>query len=167
MGVMSDDRVENSDDGLARAVIASSPNAVVAVDRDLTVLTWNPAAERVFGWTAAEMMGRRAPLVPEELMAEHNAVLERARTGAQVSLRTKRPRDDGSTVDVGVDISALRSEAGALLGYVSVYHPVELDAAARDRGARRARLVRRLTDVVGDINAELELSPCSTASPRA
>jgi PAS domain S-box-containing protein len=159
MGVMSDDRVENADDGFARAVIASAPNAVVAVDRDLSVLTWNPAAERLFGWTATDITGRRAPLVPDELIAEHNAVLERVRTGGPVSVRTKRLRSDGFVIDVGVDISALRSEAGALLGYVSVYHPVENDAGARERGARRARLVRRLTDVVGDINAELELSP--------
>jgi PAS domain S-box-containing protein len=159
MGVMSDDRVENGDDDFARAVIASSPNAVVAVDRDLSVLVWNPAAERLFGWTAAEMTGRRAPLVADEQMAEHIAVLERVRTGSPVSLHTKRLRSDGSLLDVGVDISALRSEAGALLGYVSVYHPVENDLVVRERGARRARLVRRLTDVVGDINAELELAP--------
>ncbi|WP_372500303.1 PAS domain-containing sensor histidine kinase [Sphaerisporangium perillae] len=155
---MSDDRVENVDDGFAHAVLASSPNAVVALDRDLTVLMWNPAAERLFGWTSADMTGRRAPLVPDELVAEHNAVLERVRTGGPVSLRTKRLRSDGSLLDVGVDISALRSEAGALLGYVSVYHAVENDAAARERGTRRARLVRRLTDVVADINAELELA---------
>nr|WP_250564095.1 PAS domain S-box protein [Sphaerisporangium fuscum] len=156
---MSDDRVENTDDGLARAVIASSANAVVSLDRDLTVLTWNPAAERLFGWSAGDMIGRRAPIVPDELVAEHNAVLERVRTGGPVSLRTKRRHSDGSLLDVGVDISALRSETGALLGYVCVYHSVETDAAARERGARRAMLVRRLTDVVADINAELELTP--------
>ncbi|MDH2425693.1 PAS domain S-box protein [Sphaerisporangium sp. TRM90804] len=154
---MSDDRVENADDCIALNVIASSASAVVALDRDLSVLVWNPAAERLFGWREADLAGRRAPLVPEELMAEHNAVLERARTGGPVSLRTKRLHSDGSLLDVGVDISALRSAAGALLGYVSVYHPVKDDHAARDRGARRARLVRRLTDVVADINSELEL----------
>ncbi|MFC4587859.1 sensor histidine kinase [Sphaerisporangium corydalis] len=156
---MSDDGVENADDGLATAVLASSPNAVIAVDRDLSVLVWNPAAEHLFGWTAGDITGRRAPLVPGELVAEHNAVLERVRTGGPVSLRTKRLRSDGSAIDVGVDISALRSAAGALLGYVSVYHPVESDSVTRERGARRARLVRRLTDVVGGINAELELPP--------
>ncbi|MFC6083299.1 PAS domain-containing sensor histidine kinase [Sphaerisporangium aureirubrum] len=157
---MSDDSeqmVANADDGLARAVVACSASAVVALDRDLSVLAWNPAAEHLFGWDAAELTGRRAPIVPDELMAEHNAVLERARTGGPVSLRTKRFRKDGALLDVGVDISALRSDGGALLGYVSVYHPVDDDRAARERGARRARLVRRLTDVVADINAELEL----------
>ncbi|MFG1947337.1 ATP-binding protein [Nonomuraea sp. NPDC048826] len=146
----------SSDDEMARAVLDSSPNAVVAIDRDQTVLVWNAAAEALFGWPAADMLGRRAPIVPDELAAEHHAALERVRTGEQVSLRTKRSRADGAVLDVRADISALRV-GSATAGYVCVYHLVQADAAAKDRMARRARLVRRLTDVVGDINAELEL----------
>ncbi|MFG1708476.1 PAS domain S-box protein [Nonomuraea sp. M3C6] len=151
------DEWAGSDDEIARAVLASSPNAVVALDRDQTVLVWNDAAERLFGWTAQEMLGRRAPIVPGELTAEHNAVLERVRTGGQVSLRTKRFRNDGSLLDVRVDISALRL-GSAVAGYVCVHYLARADEVARNRMARRARLVRRLTDVVGDINSELELS---------
>jgi PAS domain S-box-containing protein len=153
---VGDDRA-GSDDEFASAVLASSPNAVVALDRDQTVLVWNPAAERVFGWPAAEMLGRRAPIVPGELTAEHNAVLERVRTGGQVSLRTKRLRRDGSSIDLRVDTSALLM-GSSMVGYVCVHHLTEADEAARNRMARRARLVRRLTDVVGDINSELELA---------
>lgn len=137
-------------------MLASSPNAIIALDRDQTVLVWNPAAERLFGWSAAEIVGRRAPIVPGELTAEHNAVLERVRTGGEVSLRTKRFKRDGSVLDLRVDTSAL-CQGASVIGYVSVHHLTQDDQAARDRGARRARLVRRLTDVVGDINAELEL----------
>ncbi|SNT63207.1 PAS domain S-box-containing protein [Streptosporangium subroseum] len=143
--------------GAPHAIVAGAPNAIVALDRDETVLTWNPAAERLFGWSAGEMLGRRAPVVPEELVAEHNAVLERVRTGGQVSLRTKRFHRDGSLFDVRVDTSALRSETGDLLGYVSVYHLAQDDETADDRTSRRAQLVRRLADVVADINAEREL----------
>ncbi|MEU0567634.1 PAS domain-containing sensor histidine kinase [Nonomuraea sp. NPDC005983] len=146
----------SSDQETASAVLASSPNAVVALDRDQTVLVWNLAAERLFGWTAEEVLGRRVPIVPGELTAEHNAVLERVRTGGQVSLRTKRVRSDGTVLDLRVDISALR-QGSSVAGYVCVHHLAEADEAAGQRMARRARLVRRLTDVVGDINAELEL----------
>ncbi|MET7333387.1 PAS domain-containing sensor histidine kinase [Nonomuraea sp. NPDC005650] len=151
------DEWAGSDDEIARAALAGSPNAVVVVDRDQSVLVWNEAAERLFGWTAEEMLGRRAPIVPSELTAEHNAVLERVRTGGQVSVRTKRLRGDGTLLDVRVDISALRL-GSSVAGYVCVHHLARADAVARDRMARRARLVRRLTDVVGDINSELELS---------
>ncbi|GAA5047064.1 PAS domain S-box-containing protein [Thermocatellispora tengchongensis] len=138
-------------------MLESSPNAIVALDRDQTVLVWNPAAERLFGWSAAEMVGRRSPIVPDELTAEHNAVLERVRTGGEVSLRTKRFCRDGRLLDVRVDTSALRVGSGTVVGYVCVHHLPQDDADARDWGAHRDRLVRRLTDVVGDINAELEL----------
>ncbi|MDA0636212.1 PAS domain S-box protein [Nonomuraea sp. MCN248] len=141
---------------MVRAVLDSSPNAVVAIDRDQTVLVWNAAAEALFGWPAADVLGRRAPIVPEELAAEHHAALERVRTGEQVSLRTKRARADGAVLDVRADISALRT-GSATAGYVCVYHLVRAGSAAEHRMARRARLVRRLTDVVADINAELEL----------
>ncbi|GLX02215.1 PAS domain-containing sensor histidine kinase [Microtetraspora sp. NBRC 16547] len=151
---MGDDR-SDYEDGIARAAVASSPDAIVALDRDLSVLGWNPAAERLFGWSAKQLMGRRAPIVPAELMAEHNAVMERVRTGGQVSLRTRRFHRDGRLLEVRVDTNALRTDTGTLLGYVSVYHLADDDEVAR--AARRARLVRRLTDVVGDINAELDL----------
>ncbi|QSI46742.1 PAS domain S-box protein [Thermobispora bispora] len=144
-------------DGVAGAVVASAPDAIVAFDRDLAVVSWNAAAERLFGWQAEELVGKRAPIVPRELMAEHNAVLERVRTGGRVSLRSRRYHRDGRLLDVRVDTSALRSPTGALLGYVSVYHSVEDDDAAQGGAARRARLVRRLTDVVADINADLDL----------
>lgn len=147
----------DSDEGIGREVVAAAPNAIVAIDHEQTVLAWNPAAERLFGWSAEEIVGRRAPVVPEELTAEHNAVLEKVRTGGEVSLRTKRFRRDGSLLDVRVDTGALSSPDGALLGYVSVYHLAQDDETANDRNARRAQLVRRLTDVVADINAELEL----------
>src|SRR5690606_10947884 len=55
------------------------------------------------------------------------------------------------------DTSAMRVGTGAVVGYVSVFHLPQDDAEARERGDRRDMLVRRLTDVVGDINAELEL----------
>lgn len=139
-GVVGDEWA-GSDDEIARAALDSSPNAVVALDRDQSVLVWNAAAERVFGWAAEEVLGRRAPIVPGELTAEHNAVLERVRTGEPVSLRTKRLHSDGALLDLRVDISALRL-GSAVGGYVCVYHPARADELARNRMARRARLVQ-------------------------
>lgn len=157
VAVFGDAAFGDVEEGLARAVLAGSPDAIVALDRDLAVLSWNAAAERLFGWPASDLLGRRAPIVPDELMAEHNAVLERVRAGGRVSLTTKRLHRDGRLLDLRVDTSALCSPGGVLLGYVSVYHAAEDDDAAHGRMVRRARLVRRLTDVVGDINAELDL----------
>jgi len=154
--------VQSVHDPIARAVIECAADAIVAVDERSRVTVWNPAAERMFGWTAQEVLGRRSPIVPDELMAEHNAVQERLLTrregdGGQISIATRRFHRDGRLIDVLIDTSLLKDRDGGLLGWVGVYHPVEDDEAAQHHTAERARLVRRLNDIVADLNAELDL----------
>ena len=83
-------------DATARAVIESAADAIIAFGTDRTVMLWNPAAERMFGWAADEVTRPRAAHDPEELAAEHNAVFERVRGGGQISFATRRIRKDGS-----------------------------------------------------------------------
>lgn len=162
-GTMTD-VYEHVHDPIARAVIESAADAIVAVDRRHRVTVWNPAAERMFGWTAADMVGRVPPIVPDELKAEHNAVQERLLTrpagegdGGQISIATRRFHRDGRLIDVRIDTSLLKDPNGTLLGWVGVYHPVEDDEIVQHRMTERARLVRRLNDIVADLNAELDL----------
>ncbi|HEV7932110.1 MAG TPA: PAS domain S-box protein [Actinomadura sp.] len=145
-------------DPILRSVIECAADAIVAVDTAFLVTVWNPAAERMFGWTAADVMGKVPPTVPDELKAEHNAVLERIREGGQISIVTRRFHRDGDLIDVRIDTSVLFDTAGRQIGWVSVYHPVEEDKAAQHHATERARLVRRLNDVLADLNAELDLS---------
>ncbi len=144
-------------DATTRAVIECAADAIIAFDTDRTVLLWNPAAERMFGWAAAEVAGRDPQIIPEELKAEHNGVLERVRSGGQISLATRRIRRDGGLLDVRIDISALHDVGGAVIGWVSVCHRVGQDDAATHHMAQRARLVRRLAGVVADMTAQRDL----------
>ncbi|GAA4238881.1 hypothetical protein GCM10022254_56680 [Actinomadura meridiana] len=171
-------------DPIARAVIESAADAIVAVDQRHRVTVWNPAAERMFGWSAEEMVGRVPPIVPAELKAEHNAVQERLLTrrgdgenggengedvqsggngkgeveGGQISIATRRFHRDGRLIDVRIDTSLLKDPSGTPLGWVSVYHPVDEDEIVQHHMTERARLVRRLNDIVADLNAELDLA---------
>ncbi|HEU5157370.1 MAG TPA: PAS domain S-box protein [Streptosporangiaceae bacterium] len=142
----------------ARAVLECAADAIVAVDRDSAATVWNPAAERMFGWRADEVIGKVPRIVPDELQAEHHAVLERVRAGGRISIATRRLHRDGRLIDVRIDTSVLRDDDGAPAGWVGVYHPVEEDQVAQHHVAERARLVRRLNDVIADINAELDLA---------
>jgi PAS domain S-box-containing protein len=144
-------------DATARAVIDSAPDAIVAFDTDRTVLLWNPAAERMFGWSAGEVVGREPPSIPDELKAEHNAVLERAAVGGPVTYATRRVRKDGGPVDVLIETSVLSSPAGRMIGWVNLLRRTREDEAARHLVAERARVVRRLGDVVADMNAQRDL----------
>ena len=149
--------VTNRFDATARAVIECAADAIVAFDTDRTVLLWNPAAEQMFGWTAPEVVGLEPPIIPEELKAEHSAVLERVRGGGQISFATRRIRKDGSALDVRIDTSALIGLGGEVTGWVNVCHQVGEDEVARHHMAERARVVRRLGDVVADMNAQRDL----------
>ncbi|MCW2919474.1 MAG: multi-sensor signal transduction histidine kinase [Actinomycetia bacterium] len=148
---------EDVHDPIVRAVIECAADAIVAVDDQLAVTVWNPAAERMFGWSAGEVLGKIPPIVPAELKAEHNAVQERIREGGQISIATRRFHRNGRLVDVRIDTSMLQDPQGRLLGWVSVFHPVEEDEIVQHHMNERARLVRRLNDIVADLNAELDL----------
>src|SRR5215831_12673582 len=144
-------------DATARAVIESAADAIVVFGTDRTVLLWNPAAERMFGWSAAEVVGLAPPIIPDELSAEHNAVLERVHGGGQVSFATRRIRKDGSVLDLRIDTSALTDSGGGVIGWVNICHQAGEDDAARQYMAERVRVVGRLGDVVADMNAQRDL----------
>jgi PAS domain S-box-containing protein len=144
-------------DATARAVIDCAADAIIAFGSDRRVTVWNPAAERLFGWNAAEVVGLEPAFVPAELRAEHNAVLERVASGGQVSFATRRVCKDGSMVDLRIDASRMLDSAGQPIGWVCVCHQSRDDEAVRHYMAERARVVRRLGDVVADMNAQLDL----------
>src|ERR1700757_4833714 len=144
-------------DAMARAVIECAADAIVAFGIDRNVMLWNPAAERMFGWAAAEVIGQEPQIIPEELKAEHNAVLERVRGGGQISFATRRTRKDSTVIDVRIDTSALTDGTGEVTGWVNVCHQAGEDDVARHYMAERARVVRQLGDVVADMSAQRDL----------
>ncbi|RNL83328.1 PAS domain-containing sensor histidine kinase [Halostreptopolyspora alba] len=150
---MSSDRASLNAD----AVLAYSADAIVAVDSEFRAAVWNPAAERMFGWVAEEVLGTAPPIVPEDLLAEHHAVLERVRACGPLSIVSRRLRRDGNVIDVRIDTSCLFDNDGQASGWMSVFHAYEDANRVQAHMAERVRLVRRLTDVVADINADLDL----------
>ena len=73
-----------------RAVIESSPLAIVEADLETRVILWNPAAERIFGWTREEMLGRAdVPMVPDSKRKEHEHLAAVVRSGHAISVLTR------------------------------------------------------------------------------
>ncbi len=107
-------------------VIHASPLAMVALTADLTVTIWNPAAERLLGWSADEALGRRyPPLADEELpgfMETYGAVL-RGDAGT-LEAEVSRRRKDGSMIDVRANVAALHDATGAVAGMLSIFQDV-------------------------------------------
>jgi PAS domain S-box-containing protein len=102
-----------------RAVIEGSPLAIFVTDTQGYVQSWNKAAERLFGWTEPEVLGRPAPIAgPDHGLKEW---LDKALRGEiLVQAETVRFRKDGSAVEVNVWTALLRDEAGRLQGIVAM-----------------------------------------------
>ncbi|QSQ21043.1 PAS domain S-box protein [Pyxidicoccus parkwayensis] len=97
------------------AIISASPAATVLVDGDGTVRLWNPAAERIFGWKAEEVVGRFNPLIPEEEQAAFLANLRRVERGATLmGEEVRRKTRERGLIDVELSAAPLRLQDGRL-----------------------------------------------------
>ena len=106
-----------------RAVIESSPLAIVEADLETRVILWNPAAERIFGWTREEMLGRAdVPMVPDSKRKEHEHLAAVVRSGHAISdFETARLRKDGTLIDVAVAVAPVRDGSGRVISQMVVY----------------------------------------------
>jgi diguanylate cyclase (GGDEF)-like protein/PAS domain S-box-containing protein len=108
--------VEESKNTLS-AVINSSPVAIACSDLDRRIILWNRAAEKLYGYTAAEAIGTSVQIVPPDGRAESQALYQRARSGETIrDIELKRQRKDGSLVDVRIAAAPMFSPEGAVRG---------------------------------------------------
>jgi PAS domain S-box-containing protein len=100
-----------------RALVQSSPLAIIAIDLDGRVTLWNPAAEQMFGWQEHEVLGQILPLVSKDKQNEYSLIRERALRGEVITdIETHRRRKDGSLIDVSLSTAPLRDAQGHVVG---------------------------------------------------
>jgi PAS domain S-box-containing protein len=104
-----------------QAVIQFSPLAIWALDREGKLMFWNPAAEKIFGWTEAEVIHQPLPIIPEELKEEYREWLARFNRGESLAgLERSRVRKDGSRIDVSIWTAPLRDARGRISGTIAI-----------------------------------------------
>ncbi len=129
------------------AIVESSEDAIFSKTLEGIVQTWNAGAERLYGYTAAEMVGRSvATLAPPDRVDEIPAILERLARGERLSsFETVRVRKDGTPIDVLLAISPLHDADGRVVGASTIARDVSerrrADAALRASEARYRRLI--------------------------
>jgi len=108
------------------AIVQSSHDAIISVDLNGIIQTWNPAAERMFGFSEAEAVGQSiAIFVSPEKRDEQRQILERARGGEFVSgYETTRVTKTGRPIEVSVTASPVRDAAGMLVGISGIVRDV-------------------------------------------
>ena len=116
------------------------------------VTTWNPAAERIFGYTAQEMAGQPITrIIPPELAAEETVILERARRGEGIGhYRTARRHKDDTLIPISLTISPIRDNQGKIVGLSKIAHDLTEVAQARQDVLSREALLQSILDTVPD-----------------
>jgi PAS domain S-box-containing protein len=130
------------------AMVASADEAIIGATLDGTVTSWNPAAERLYGYTAAEMLGQSGlGLAPPEDKSAMRQVVERLAAGEHVEpYRTVRQAKDGGTVDVSISTSPVRDVAGELTGIVAFARDIGPRKRAEEKLRRSEERYRRTLD---------------------
>ena len=139
--------------GQLQAVVQASPAAIVGFDREGRVILWNPAAERTFGWAAAEALGAFNPLVSEAQREEFLGYVGIALGGkGWRDVEIVRQRKDGSEIDVSVSSAPLKDGRGQAIGLVSVLADIterkRAEAAALEREERFRTLIENIPGAV-------------------
>jgi PAS domain S-box-containing protein len=138
-------------------LIQASPLAITAFDLDLTVRLWNPAAERIFGWSEGEVLGRPYPLIPETKQEEFQGMLAQALAGQTMSGReTVRHKKDGSPIDVSIWNAPLYDADGKTRNIMAIIADITERRQAEEALRLYAREQTALYTVTSAVTATLD-----------
>ena len=134
-------------DAFFAALVGSSSDAIISKNLDGVITSWNKGAERLFGHTAAEIIGRRIEtLFPPDRLDEEAAIMERIRRGERIEhFETVRRRKDGTLVDISLTISPIIDASGRVIGASKVARDIG-DRREADLAARRFAAIVEGTD---------------------
>ncbi len=112
---------------MLEAIIDASPLATMALDIELIITLWNPAAEKMFGWKKEEVLGKPYPTVPADLHEELLDNLQSLNSGEiRRQMETRRMHKDGSLLDVSISSAPMQDSTGHSIGYVAVMADITL-----------------------------------------
>lgn len=134
------------------AVIAASPLAIVTLDRQRRIASWNAAAERIYGYSAAEAVGKDpVPLVARSREAEGEALFEKAMTGQGISnLEAHRVTKDGSEIVLRHAIAPLFDAHGTVSGLLAITEDISQQKKAENALIEREARTRSILETVPD-----------------
>ncbi len=148
------------------AIVESNNDSIVATDLERTITTWNRAAERLYGYTAAEAVGTpiAACTIPEDRRHEEITIFERIRGGEPVEpFDTVRRRKDGSLIEVSLSVSPVRDLNGQIVGASAISRDITERKRADERIAMLAREAEHRTrNVLATVQTLVHLSQADT-----
>jgi PAS domain S-box-containing protein len=141
------------------AIVASSEDAIVSKTLEGIVSSWNAAAERLFGYTAAEMVGQPIlRLIPDELQHEEAEILSKLRRGERIErYETIRKHKGGQLLEVSLTISPVRDASGQIVGAAKIVHDITARRRAERALKEEATALETLNRVGQAVASQLDL----------
>ena len=149
------------------AIVESSDDAIISKDLNGRIASWNKSAERLFGYTEAEVVGKPiAILIPPERLDEEVDILDRIRRGERIEhFETKRRRKDGSLVDISLTVSPVSDEAGRIIGASKIARDISDQKRREEQIALLAREAdHRTNNLLAVAQATVHLTQAETAA---
>jgi PAS domain S-box-containing protein len=142
-----------------QSLIAASPRAIFTLDLQERVKIWNPAAERMFGWTEAEVIDRPNPVISQESVEEYQAIKQSVLQGiTPPSLEVRRQKKDGSTIDIVFSAAPLTDSDDKISGLVAVVADIteqkRTEKALRRSEERFRSLIENALDIITILDAD-------------
>lgn len=143
----TEDHLRELADGFA-AVIEASPLPIIAIDRKGSIELWSPAAERMFGWTEAEVLRRPSPLVAEHDREAADLLRERVLAGERLTgMEIRRVRKDGTPIDLSFSTAPLTTRTGEIYGSIIILDEI----TERRKADKRLRFLETAGRVIGGL----------------
>ncbi|HEU4683905.1 MAG TPA: PAS domain S-box protein [Nitrospira sp.] len=146
------------------AIVESSDDAIIGKDLQGNIMSWNRGAERIFGYTAAETIGRPITmLIPSDRVVEEAGLLDRLSRGERIDhYETVRRRKDGTLLDISLTVSPIVDAEGRIIGASKISRDItekkRAEAALKDSEEQLRGLASRLEHLVAERTQELSKS---------
>ena len=173
---VTEQKREEETRSLLAAIVSASDDAIVSKTLDGIILSWNQGAQRLFGYSPAEAVGRSIDLIiPPEFRPEERQILQRIRQGDRIDhFETIRVTKDGRRLDISLTVSPVRDESGRVIGASKVARDIterkQMDEALREADRRKdeflATLAHELRNPLAPIRHSLEILLRSEGDPR-
>ncbi len=142
---------------LLESIIAASPVAIALHDLEANIQLWNPAAERITGWSAAEVVGGPSPLVAPKKAGQADELMQRLREGEQLDgVEIVRQHRKGHDMHLRLSATPLGDSHGAITGYLGLFSDITEEKRAEEE---RQRLLEELSTERATLAAIIEQAP--------